>query len=88
MYETSFSVKTGKITHLFPYIAQEGVVGHNIDWCINTMSLAACMQLAIIKLNCYTACEIQYPLYYPPVEVEGKKKFQCDLCSQSFTQTS
>ena len=34
-YGASFSVKTGQMPHLFPYIAREGgIVGHNIDRCI------------------------------------------------------
>ena len=34
IYGTSFGVKISQMPHLFPCIAWEGVVGHNIDKCI------------------------------------------------------
>ena len=58
-------------------------MGHNIDWCINIIvkSLAAHMQLLV---NCIQL--VRFNILCIPVET--KKKFQFDLCSLSFTQTS
>jgi len=33
----TFASKLGQMPHLFPTIAREGVVGHNVDRCISTI---------------------------------------------------